>query len=84
MDLGILESLGIKSNCRALANIHPLKPVVRGYGTLKSTMNSDECSLLTVKSSTVLLSHSVLVVVVVIHFFLKNFLLTYNCFTTLC
>lgn len=84
MDLGILESLGIKSSCRALANIHPLKPVIGGYDILKSTMNSDEYSLLTVKSSTALLSHSVLLLLLVINFFLKNFLLMYNCFTVLC
>ena len=83
MDLGILESLGIKRSCRALANIHPLKPVIRGYDTLKSTVNFDECSLLTVKSSPALLSHSVLLWLV-IPFFLKFFLLTYNCFIVLC
>lgn len=84
MDLGVLESLGGESSCRALANIHQLKPVIGGCDTLKSTMNSDECSLLTVKSSTALLSHSVLLLLLVINFFLKNFLLTYNCFTMLC
>ena len=83
MDLGILESLGIKRSCRALANIHPLKPVIRGYDTLKSTVNSDECSLLTVKSSPALLSHSVLLLLLAIPFFLKIFLLTYNCFIVL-